>query len=37
VLPNDYARRGWLARVRDWCAFAIVRFATVVLARGHDY
>jgi cardiolipin synthase len=32
-----YARRGWLARARDWCAYVVVRLATVVLARGRDY
>jgi len=37
VSAADYARRGWLARARDWCAYAVVRLATVVLARGHDY
>jgi cardiolipin synthase len=33
----DYGRRGWLARTRDWCAYFVVRLATVVLARGRDY
>jgi cardiolipin synthase A/B len=33
----DYARRGWFARARDWCAYFVVRLATVVLARGRDY
>jgi cardiolipin synthase len=33
----DYARRGWFARTRDWCAYFVVRLATVVLARGSDY
>jgi cardiolipin synthase len=37
VDPAGYARRGWLARARDWCAFFVVRLATVVLARGRDY
>lgn len=32
-----YGRRGWLARARDWCAYFVVRLATVVLARGRDY
>ncbi len=32
-----YARRGFVARARDWCAFIVVRLATVVLARGRDY
>jgi cardiolipin synthase len=35
--PASYARRGWFARARDWCAFLVVRMATVVLARGRDY
>ncbi len=33
----DYASRGWFARARDWCAYFVVRLATVVLARGRDY
>jgi cardiolipin synthase len=33
----DYARRGWLARARDWLAYFVVRLATVTLARGRDY
>jgi len=37
VAPPDYASRGWLARARDWCAYFVVRLATVVLARGRDY
>ena len=37
VAPADYASRGWLARARDWCAYFVVRLATVVLARGRDY
>ena len=37
-VDNDaYAQRGWFERARDWCAFFIVRLATVVLARGRDY
>jgi hypothetical protein len=32
-----YASRGWFARARDWCAYFVVRLATVVLARGRDY
>ena len=35
--PAAYARRGWLSRARDWCAYFVVRLATVVLARGRDY
>jgi cardiolipin synthase len=34
---DSYARRGWFARARDWCAFFVVRVATVALARGRDY
>ncbi|MBK9243698.1 MAG: cardiolipin synthase ClsB [Burkholderiales bacterium] len=37
VDADAYARRGWLSRARDWCAFFVVRLATVVLARGRDY
>ncbi len=37
IHPADYARRGWIARARDWCAYFVVRLATVVLARGRDY
>jgi len=33
----DDERRSWLARARDWCAYFVVRLATVVLARGRDY
>lgn len=32
-----YSRRSVIARARDWCAFFLVRLATVVLARGRDY
>lgn len=35
--PTSYAQRGWISRARDWCAFVVVRLATVVLARGRDY
>ena len=34
---SDYARRGLAARLADWCAYAIVRLATVVLARAPEY
>jgi cardiolipin synthase len=34
---DDYGRRGVLARIADWCAYAIVRAATVVLARAPEY
>jgi cardiolipin synthase len=32
-----FARRGWLTRLRHWVAYVLVRFATVVLARGRSY
>lgn len=34
---EDYARRGLLARLADWGAYAVVRLATVVLARAPGY
>jgi cardiolipin synthase len=34
---DDYARRGLLARTADWLAYALVRAATVWLARAPDY
>ena len=34
---DSYGRRGWFDRARDWCAYFVVRLATVVLARGRDY
>jgi len=34
---SDYAQRGLVARLADWCAYAIVRAATVLLARAPDY
>jgi len=37
VDPDDYGRRNWFARARDWCAYFVVRLATVILARGRDY
>ena len=37
IAPPEYERRGWIARARDWCAYFVVRLATVVLARGQDY
>jgi len=37
VALADVTSRGWLARARDWCAYLVVRMATVVLARGRDY
>jgi cardiolipin synthase len=37
VKAQDYARRSWIAKVRDWVAFGVVRFATAVLARGRIY
>lgn len=35
--PAAYGKRGWVTRLRDWCAFVVLRLATVVLARGRDY
>lgn len=32
-----FVRRGWVTRLRHWAAYFIVRFATVVLARGRSY
>lgn len=37
VKVEDYTRRSWLAKVRDWIAFGILRAATVLLARGRIY
>jgi cardiolipin synthase len=37
VDADAYSSRGWFARTRDWCAYFVVRLATVVLARGQDY
>jgi cardiolipin synthase len=37
VDPHEYGQRGWLDRARDWCAYVVVRLATVLLARGRDY
>ena len=37
VKPDDHAARGWVAKLRDWGAYLIVRLATVVLARGRGY
>jgi cardiolipin synthase len=33
----DYARRGRIAKARDWIAFGLLRLATTVLARGKNY
>jgi len=33
----DYARRGLFVRVLDWCAYAVVRAATILLARAPNY
>jgi cardiolipin synthase len=35
--PADYAQRGALTRLANWIAYGLLRFATVVLARGHNY
>jgi cardiolipin synthase len=37
VKPEDYAARGRIAKLRDWAAYLVVRFLTVVLARGRGY
>jgi cardiolipin synthase len=37
VKADDYAARGWIAKLRDWVSYLLVRFATVVLARGSGY
>jgi len=34
LLPDDYARRGALARAADWLAYGIMRLATATLARS---
>lgn len=34
---EDFARRGLLTRLLDWCAYAAVRAATTVLARAPNY
>lgn len=35
--PAAYAHRPWWQRARDWLAYAVLRWAAVVLARGRDY
>ncbi|HEU0306750.1 MAG TPA: cardiolipin synthase ClsB [Lysobacter sp.] len=35
--PEDYRSRRWWRRGADWIAYGLLRFATVVLARGKDY
>ena len=37
VRVQDYERRSWLAKLRDWAAFGALRLATVVIARGRLY
>jgi len=37
IKAQDYERRGWLAKARDWIAFGALRFATAVIARGNIY
>jgi cardiolipin synthase len=37
VKVPDYESRGWLAKVRDWIAFGVLRLATALLARGKGY
>lgn len=33
----DYRSRGWWLRLANWLAYGLLRWATVVLARGRDY
>lgn len=37
IHPTDYARRGLITKALDAVAYLMVRFATVVLARGRGY
>jgi cardiolipin synthase len=37
VKEQDYARRNWLAKLRDWIAFGTLRLATALIARGRIY
>lgn len=37
VKAQDYERRGWFAKVRDWVAFGALRLATAVVVRGRVY
>jgi len=37
IKAQDYGRRGWIAKLRDWIAFGVLRFATAVIARGKIY
>ena len=37
VKAQDYARRAWLAKLRDWIAFGALRVATAAIARGKIY
>ncbi|MCS7100624.1 MAG: cardiolipin synthase ClsB [Burkholderiaceae bacterium] len=35
--PRDFRQRRWWWRLANWCAYALLRAATVWLARGRDY
>lgn len=37
VKAQDYERRGWFAKARDWIAFGALRLATAVVVRGRMY
>jgi cardiolipin synthase len=34
IKAQDYERRSWLAKLRDWVAFGALRLATTLIARG---
>jgi cardiolipin synthase len=37
VKVQDYERRGFFAKIRDWVAFGTLRLATALIARGRTY
>jgi cardiolipin synthase len=37
IKAQDYERRSWLAKLRDWVAFGALRLATALIARGKVY
>jgi cardiolipin synthase len=37
VKAQDFERRGWFAKARDWFAFGALRLATAVVVRGRMY
>jgi cardiolipin synthase len=37
IKAQDYERRSWLAKLRDWVAFGALRLATTLIARGKVY